>query len=228
MEVILFALGLGLAGIDPLGLLLAMSARASGASRRQIVLLSIITLVGTVGVGTAIVWLLGDGVQAVASWFAGLPDTVWLWLEVIIILLLLIWAAKRVIVHLRPPRTEASASQLNRFIRYGMTAVSVVFMLSMFADPTVLGLLTVAARHGQLLYAALGLAIWITLSQLPLFVFTIMMLCGADKAYIRWFTRFRSRYRRRISLAITAALGLIILVLLLDVGVFVLSGQWVM
>ncbi len=99
LELLVAALALGLAGIDPAGLLIALGALAAGARERTVLAFTTVVLVGTALLGTALSLTLGRQLQEFA-WTSLLPPD-WLGavIEVVIAVALLAWA----VVRLRRP-----------------------------------------------------------------------------------------------------------------------------
>ena len=99
------SLALGLAGIDPAGLVIALSALAAGARDRFVLWFALIVIVGTALLGTLLTLTIGQRLQEL-DWTSLLPsDGVGAALELGLAIALLVWAAIRLRrPEARPPR----------------------------------------------------------------------------------------------------------------------------
>jgi hypothetical protein len=102
IELLLAALGLGLAGLDPAGALVAAGALAGGARGRHVAAYGLVSLLGTVALGTALSLVVGPRVSAV-DWGALATSTGAGLVEVTLGLGLVAWGAARA----RRPATRA-------------------------------------------------------------------------------------------------------------------------
>lgn len=69
--------GLGLAGIDPVGMLLLLRFLTQGLSRRRAVLFGAAALLGTTLLGGVLSFLLGSTVQRLSDEISALPEGLW-------------------------------------------------------------------------------------------------------------------------------------------------------
>lgn len=88
MEFILLSIGLGLAGIDPLGALIVASAVAAGMKKRQVATFALVVFGGTVAMGVALSLGFGASTAALVEKLNYLPDGVWVAVNLAVIALL--------------------------------------------------------------------------------------------------------------------------------------------
>lgn len=105
VELLVTALTLGLAGIDPAGLLLALGALAAGARERTVLAFAAVVVLGTALLGTVLTVAVGQHLQDV-DWASLLPpDWLGATIEALLAGALLAWAAVRLRrPEARPPR----------------------------------------------------------------------------------------------------------------------------
>ena len=99
------ALVLGVAGIDPAGLLLGLGSLAAGARERMVLIFTAIVVAGTALLGTVLTLTLGRQLQDF-DWTSLLPpDWLGAMIEALLAVVLLAWAAVRLRrPEARPPR----------------------------------------------------------------------------------------------------------------------------
>ncbi|PID33065.1 hypothetical protein CR969_02725 [Candidatus Saccharibacteria bacterium] len=228
MSTLFIALSLGLAGIDPLGMLLLAAARASGMRRRPIALFGITVLVGTIAFGVGVTLLLGGQIHAIAQWFNNAPDELYVILQLLITGMLIIWGTRRIIRQLRAEPVAKSESNLVKFLRFGAIPVGLLFTLSMAIDPSFLALIPLSAHSSNLVLTILVFTIWITVSQSPLFLFVIASCLNADKKLILWIQKVQKRHAKRINTIINVCILIAAGILSTDVFWFLATGKWLL
>jgi|GEM_PF-6688661 len=95
VELVLLALGLGIAGVDVVGALVVLAALSRGIRRGAIAAFAVTALAGTTILGVAVALFVGDGIGGLVTRVVDLPDAVWVVLESVLVVLLLRWAYRR-------------------------------------------------------------------------------------------------------------------------------------
>ena len=224
IELALAAFALGLAGIDPAGLVIAMTALGAGARERTVVAFALIVIVGTALLGTALTLTVGQRVQEF-DWSSLLPPD-WLGATVELVLAagLLVWAAIRVRrPGARPPRPARKSRSGAALVGAG-----VAFALSAPLDPTFLGLVVLAGRGEPAAAVASAHLIWILVSQLPLAAFTFALLLGRHGRAVAWLQDLLPRARPVLAKVGTGALALVGGVLAVDAVWWFVAGRFLL
>ncbi|MCB5023667.1 hypothetical protein LGX01_07250 [Streptococcus mutans] len=82
-------LGLGLAGIAPVGMILLITMQAAGLSTKKVYLFGGIVLFGTALLGFVSSVILGNGISNIAQTLGQLLNIAWVWIYVVLIAALL-------------------------------------------------------------------------------------------------------------------------------------------
>jgi hypothetical protein len=211
-ELLVAALGLGLAGLDPAGALIAVAALSAGARDGWVAMYGLVVLVGTAVFGTVLSLSLGARLAEV-DWLALVPagggGAV---LEIVLGAGLLVWAA----VRLTRTTVRAPKPRRVRAGSWGLLGTGALFALSAVLDPTFVAL-TVLAGRGQDIGAVLAAQVlWVLISQAPLVLLLAVMARGGHERAVRRFTSWWERARPVVKTVITVALVLIGVVLVVD------------
>lgn len=223
-ELAVTAFALGLAGVDPAGLVIALGALAGGARERSVIGFALVVVVGTALLGTVLTLTVGQRLQRV-DWSALTPPT-WLGAAVELALAagLLVWAVLRVAQSdVRPPRPRRRAVSGVALLWAG-----VLFAMSAALDPTFGGLVVVAGREESVGVVASAHLVWIITSQAPLVVLTIAVLLRTHVSALAWLEDRVSRARPALAKVGTGALGVVGIVLLTDVVWWFTTGRFLL
>lgn len=221
-QLLLTALGLGLAGVDPAGALLAVAALAAGARDRDVAVFGGIVLLGTALLGSVVSVTAGSRLAAV-DWTALIPvGRLGAAAEALVGLVLLGGAALRL-------RRRPVAARKPRRSRIGLgplAALGVLFLGSAVLDPTFLGLVVVAGRGESLPAVVVAHVAWSLLSQVPLVLLLVAMARGGHERAVTWFQRGWARVTPALGRVVTAALLVAGLFLVLDAGWLFATGEF--
>lgn len=224
MANLLVVLSLGIAGIDPVGMMLLIAAMTKGFTKRQSITYALLVFLGTAATGTLLSAVFGARLTSLISRllsnFIALPDAVWVLIYVLVILLLVTWAVKRVL-HKEKADTEKAKKGVGKGV-YGMAAFMV---FTAIVDPSFLAVLALSSRHCFLL-AFFYNSLWVLLSQLPLALLTVAVLFNQHQSFIEKYNYFYDRYQAKISLAITSFIFLVAAGFLLDLVSYLSTGIW--
>ena len=209
------ALGLGLAGLDPAGALIATAALAAGARDRSVVAFGVLVLLGTAVFGTVLSLTLGARLAGV-DWASLLPTgrggAV---LEIVVGVGLLAWA----VVRLARRTARAPKPRRIRGGTAGLLGTGVLFVLSAALDPTYVALVVLAGRGEPVYAVAAAHLIWALVSQSPLLLLLLAVLRGGHERAVQRFGAWWQRARPVARRIVTGALVLV-------GGVLVLDGIW--
>lgn len=224
IELVLTSLALGLAGVDPAGLVIALSALAAGARERAVFGFTLIVIVGTALLGTALTLTVGQQLQEF-DWSSLLPPE-WLGATVELVLAagLLVWA----VVRLRRPGARPPRPARKSRSGAGLLWAGAAFALSAPLDPTFLGLVVLAGRGEPAAAVAAAHLIWILVSQLPLVALIFAMLLRRHARAVAWLQNFVPRARPVLAKVGTGALALVGGVLALDAVWWFAAGHFLL
>jgi hypothetical protein len=223
-ELFVTALALGLAGIDPAGLLLALGSLAAGARERTVLIFTAIVVAGTALLGTVLTLTLGQQLQEF-DWTSLLPPD-WLGasMEAFLAAALLTW----VVVRLRRP--EARPPRPARRGRTGRALVwaGLVFAASAPLDPTFVGLVVLAGRGESVLAIGLAHVTWIVVSQLPLVVLAVAIVLRRHDRAVAWLRDLMPRVRPVLARLGTATLAFVGLLMSTDAVWWLVTARFLL
>ncbi|WP_431710741.1 hypothetical protein [Glutamicibacter uratoxydans] len=173
--------GLGIAGLDPLGALMVMPAVMAGVRRHVVMLFFTTAAFFTIATGV----LLGESVQYVVSWLENLtvPVSVRLAVQIVTAAGLGWWAIYRWI-HRKDPKQEKKS----KTVLVGPMAMSLAgtfWGVSAVTDPSFLALAAIDSRIGNLLVSVALYLGWFVVSQAPLCAVVLALAAGRDSAPVR-------------------------------------------
>ena len=218
---LLAALGLGLAGLDPAGALFATGALATGARERHVVAFCLVTFVGTAAFGTALSLTVGPRITELdCSWFFSSPGAL---IEAALGPVLVAWGlarAWRPTTRAPKPRSPRGTGPL------ALLALAVLFPLMAVLDPTFDALVVIAGRGTPFWSVAVAHSVWIAVSQAPLVLLLAAMASGKHRRFVVRFRSWWEKIRPAVGRIVTAAALLVGTFFLLDAGWFFATGEF--
>lgn len=210
-ELLLVALGLGVAGIDPAGALIAAASLAAGARDRHVAIFGVVALAGTIALGTILSLVLGPRLAEV-DWSALIPaDLTAAVIESVLALLLVSWG----IIRTRRPTTKAPKPRAQRSVgAASLFGAGALFALAAVLDPTFVSIVVIAGRDGGLMPVLAAHVVWALVSQLPLLLILVMMASRKHGAAVEWFQDLWSKavpYVRHLGTVALLAVGAFLL-----------------
>lgn len=222
---LLAVLGLGLAGLDPAGALIAAAALTAGARDRAVLLYGFVVLAGTAVLGTVLSLSLGARLADV-DWSVLVPaGRIGAVIEVAVGAGLLVWAVIRI------RRSDARAPRPRRRGRTGgagMAGVGALFALSAALDPTFVAVVVLAGRDTDVAEVVLAHVLWALISQAPLLLLLVAVALGRHERAVAWFGGWWSRAQPVVRTVVTVALVVTGAVLVLDGGWWFASGDYLL
>lgn len=224
LELFVTALALGLAGIDPAGLLLALGSLAAGARGRTVLIFTATIVAGTALLGTVLTLTLGQQLQGF-DWTSLLPpDWFGAVIEALLAAALLMWMVVRLRrPEARPPR-PAKRGRTGTALVWGGLAFAVTAPL----DPTFVSLVVLAGRGESAPAIGLAHVTWIVVSQLPLVALAIAVILHRHDRVVAWLRDFMPRIRPALARLGTVTLALAGLLMATDVVWWLTTGQFLL
>ncbi|HFI0424887.1 TPA: hypothetical protein ACGOWZ_001477 [Streptococcus suis] len=221
-------LGLGLAGIDPVGMLMLIAHLAAGGSKRQAILFAGLILSGTTLLGLILSTLLGSSLNKLSDLIGEvgvainqLPDASWIWIDIVLIALLIYWGIRR------DNQKEYKEKQSEK--KATSIWAGVVFMVfTAPTDPSFLAVLAISGHRNHFLLSLLYSTIWVLLSQAPLFLLTIAVIFNQHEKFVLEFTAFMDKYRPILNRGLTGLIYILAGVFTLDLALYLLAGSWLL
>lgn len=223
IELILTALGLGVAGLDPAGALIAVGALGGGARERHVIAYGIVAIAGTVLLGTIISLAVGPRIADFDWSFLVPEDRTSAFIEMGLGIVLAAWGilrARRPSVHAPKPRSPRGTGPL------ALISLGVLFALGAILDPTFVSLVVIAAQDGSFWTIVAAHSIWILLSQSPLVLLLVAMAGGKHEQAAVWFRSWWDRLRPAVSRIVTGAVIMVGVFLLVDAGWWFVTGEF--
>jgi len=218
------ALTLGLAGIDPAGLFVALGSLAAGARERTVLFFAAIVIVGTALLGTILTLTLGQQLQDF-DWTSLLPpDWLGAMIEALLATALLGWAVMRV----RKPGARPPKPGKGGRTGSGLIWGGILFAASASLDPTFVGLVVLAGRSDSV--PAIGFAhiTWIVVSQLPLVALAVAILLRRHERAVTWLRDLMPEARPVLARLGTASLVIAGFVMAVDATWWLVTGQFLL
>lgn len=227
VALLIAALGLGLAGLDPAGALIAAAALAAGTQARPVVAFGVLVVVLTALLGTALSLTVGAGLADV-DWAAAVPGgPVTAAVEALAGLGALVWALARWRRSPADPADEAPRRRSPRAVGgAGLLGVGLLFTAGAALDPSYAGLVVLAGRGEPWWEVLAAHAVWSLVSQAPLVVLVVAVARGGHERAVALFTRWWGRARPLVRHLVTGALVVVGLGLLLDAGWYAATGTF--
>lgn len=226
MDLILVALGLGIAGIDIFGIVVIVAALSAGASKRAILTFATTVFIGTVILGTALSLLLGSSVGRITEYIQELPDVIWVCANLLAALLLLVWATKRLIKYIKHRKQPKQKSSFDKWLKYGLFIVGVWFAVCALTDPSFLALIAISGNNDGVVGIVIAHALWILVSQAPLFIFATAVKFDKHKPLMKKIEKAKKRYSRRTSLLLTAIVALAAAAFIINLTAYLITSEW--
>lgn len=218
---LLAALGLGLAGLDPAGALVAVASLAAGARRGAVLGFGAVVLLGSASLGVALSLTLGARLRTTD--LAGLLPRggTAAAAEVVLGVTLLGWAVWR--LRARPVPGE----RVGRSGAVTVVGLGVGYALLSLTDPSFAGMVVLAGRGQPVAEVVTAHLVWSLTSQAPLTVLLVAVAAGAHEGAVGWFRRGWARVGPVVRRGVTLALVVAGVALLAEAGWFLVAGQHV-
>ncbi|KXU04908.1 hypothetical protein SORDD24_01019 [Streptococcus oralis] len=222
MNNLLLVFGLGLAGIDPVGMMFLVAGIAAGATKKQIYTYAFLVLAGTTILGLTLSTILGAGFSQLGTYVEGainnFSNTVWVWINLLLIFTLLFFALKRLYI-----KEEKEKDLLGG---KGLLAASGFMIFTAITDPTFIAVLGLSGQINIFLLSIVYSLLWTLISQAPLFLLVGAVYLGKHQLFIDKFNQIYLRYKNQIACMITGLLFLLAFVFTVDLICFWMTEVW--
>lgn len=218
---LLFVMGLGLAGIDPAGMVMLIPYLSHKDSKKKAVLFGLSIVCGVSLLGGTLSGLLASMVPAIEDMITSLEDRVWIGINLLVSLFLLSIGWNRI-----RKRGGKKSGKPEKGSGKGFWLVVGLNVILTLADPTFLSVVTLAGHKNNLFLSLFYAMVWIIISQSPLFLLIGAVLMGKHEAFISRFQSWRARHANTLSNLVTILIFICAGLLLLDVILYQVAGYW--
>ena len=218
------AFGLGLAGLDPAGALIAVAALAAGTRERAVLAFGAVVVLGTVLLGAAATLTVGGQLADVDwSWLlpAGRGGAV---LELAVGAALLVFGVLR--LRRRPVRSPRPRRNSQGTV--GLLGVGALFAAGAVLDPTFVALVVLAGRGQDVVAVVLAHLLWVLVSQAPLVVVVVAVARGGHHRAVERFRAWWDRAEPTVRRLVTGAVLLAGAVLVVDAAWWFATGSFLL
>ena len=222
MNNLAFIVSLGLAGIDPIGMMLLVTMQTAGLSKTKAYLYGGLVLFGTAILGFVLSSLLGRGLSDLASSINNFSNTVWVWIYLALILILTSWGIKRL------SAKEQKEKEKDQESSKGVYGAAAFMIFTALTDPTFLAVLALSGQVNHLLLSVLYNLLWVFISQAPLFLLLLAIVFNKHHMFIDKFNTYYEKYKRPINCAVTGLIFFTVFIFVADLIVYWFSGTWLL
>lgn len=219
LSTLLQSIGLGIAGIDPLGAVLLMTAIQAGIDRSKIIALILSTFLTTVIFGVVIALV---GQQVVASIIPSAESAIWAYLELAVAAVIGYWLFLK---WSGPPKAKQEKKQqaIDGDV-WAYLLAGAAFSITSVLDPTFLAVAVVVADTKSMWISISAFTLWILISQFMLFGLFVAYLFGIHQRLIDQTQGLWEKYKRLFRQLLHVAAILAILLLVLDASYYFVNG----
>lgn len=183
LKSLLLVLGLGFAGIDPLGLSILVAAIAAGARKPHVIAFCAASLVGIAAIG-AVFWVFGKQVaDQINALVPDLNDPVWAVIELCVAALIFYWLVSHYTAS-EDAKAPTPAKLPQRMSVFGMVVAGLAFSGATALDPTFFATAAIASQAKTVFVAIALFIVWLLVSQSLLFAFALAYLFDAHQPLI--------------------------------------------
>lgn len=213
-------IGLGFAGIDPVGMMLLITALTAGLPKSKVYQFGFLVLFGTTLLGVTLSSLLGTVLSSLTKAVDSLSDTSWVVIGLFLVILLTAWGFKRLYHKDLKEEKEDKASGK------GIYAAAAFLVFTAVTDPTFIAVLALSGRQNHLLWEIIYSLIWTLISQGPLFLLIVAVIFNKHDKFIKRFNNFYNRHKPLLGHCLTGLIFLGAAAFALDLMIFWLTGTW--
>lgn len=222
VELLVAAFGLGIAGLDPVGGLIAVGALSGGTRERAVVAYGLAVILTTAVFGTVLSLTIGSRLAEIDWGFLNSGYEFWALGEAAVGVGLLVWAIRRIL----SPADEGDKPRKRGMSTVALLGTGIVFGLSAITDPTYVAMVVIAGREGTVLDVSLAHLAWILVSQSPLVVIIGAVLTGRHESVVGRFQAWWEKVRPGIAKVGIGLTGVAGAVLLADAGWWLFTEEF--
>lgn len=225
MKPLLLVVGLGLAGIDPLGLTLLIAAVAAGARKPQVISFCIATMVAAISIGVVFSVFGKQLMDQIVAFVPDADDPAWAIVELIVAALIVYWLVSSVRAS-NKSEVDLDAKLPDQLSVFTMLLTGLVFGAVTVLDPTFFATSVIAGQTTTLL-PMIGLVFaWLLLSQILLFAFALAYLFDVHQPLIDFAKPIWNKLKRPIVSLLYVGLALFAALLTADALTLFVSGNY--
>lgn len=214
--------GLGLAGLDPIGALMIIPAVLSGTRRRVIALFPLFTVVATLVTGL----VLGESIGLIVDWLRrtfSISDTSRGVLQIVVAALLALWVIRKLRKRDESDRPKTRKSLMSG--PFGLSMVGVLWGVASLTDPSFFGVAAIAAGRGLIEASGLYL-LWGVVSQAPLVVLMVALVAGKNSHPVQRAMEWAEKSAKPAGNLMTVLLGAVAVLLVANALTFFVAGTY--
>lgn len=225
MQTVLLVIGLGFAGINPLGLTLLVAALAAGAKKPHVAAFCLGTLTGTVALGVVVSVFGKELTDRVSSFIPDFDDPSWAVVELIVAALIFYWVFSHLTAPSEDEPSDAPKSPPRSSV-LGMALSGLAFGGATTLDPTFFASAAIASQAPSLISMAGLHALWVLISQSPLFVFAAAYLLDAHQPLTDFVRPIWQKIERPLTRLLTVGLVIVAVGLTADAITLFATGEY--
>lgn len=210
---------LGIAGLDPLGVLIILASLSMKKNKYQITNFNLIVLLGTILLGLGYTTILSTIITKISPVFNRIPNFVYMYIEYILGIFLLLLVIRRTYFKKSAKKDNYLLSLLSK----GLPVVAILFVFTSLTDPSFIALMTILSQHNNIFLTIIYTSIWLFISQLPSFILNITILFNKHELVIKKISKFLDKNKRRDKLK-NLATNLISLLILIG-GILLIANS---
>lgn len=218
-------IGLGIAGIDPLGAILLFSAIRAGAERLKVIALVVSTLITSVIAGVVITVASGQLVESTSIEPPSEPGAIWAYLEISVAILIGYWLIQRSNSN-RDFKKERDKNDDSVGSIFTYIVAGAVFSVTAVIDPTFVATAVVVADNNDVFISVIAFTVWTLISQFMMFTLFVAYLSGAEQPLINATMLLWQKHKSLFQGALYAAGALAVLLLLADAIYYIINKNY--
>jgi len=221
---IISTFGLGILGMDPMTAILILSMNLRNDKKIKISAFTFVFAFFSIIFGALIGTIFGvTAIDYIKSLIPGDDSKFWLILELIVLIIILLWVFKRIFIKEKKDEKEENVIS-GSIIEYGVAGF--LFALTCFTDPTYYAVILTACETKSFLLSLLLLTIWFVVSQwMTIVVYVAGEFNFLDKI-VKLKDKIVSKYSKKFNIIFNIILVIIALLLILDIGTYMVIGKY--
>ena len=217
-------IGLGIAGIDPLGAILLFSAIRAGAERPKVIALVVSISITSVIAGVLVAVASGQLVESTSLEPPSQPGVIWAYLEIGIAILIGYWLIQRSKSNGDSKKEKINNDSIGTILT--CIVAGAVFSVTTVIDPTFIATAIVVADINDVFISIIAFTIWTLISQFMMFALFVAYLSGTEQRLINATMLLWQRHKSLFERALYAAGVLAVLLLLADAIYYIINKNY--
>lgn len=220
---IISTLGLGVLGIDPMTAIVVLSMGLKKDKKTKISAFVLSFALFSILFGTIISTIFGaTAIDYIKSVIPNDDSFIWAVLEMIVLIIILLWIFKRICG--KKSKEEKEKNITGSLFSYIIAGI--IFALTSFTDPTYYATILLAGETKNIVFSFLLITIWFLVSQFMTVIVYIANEFNFLNKIVDFIEKFKSKYKKSFSTIFNVILILIALILILDLGYYLIVGKY--